>query len=485
MSDSLRSKIRSGLLWSALQNWGVRLSSLLLFMVLARLLTPEQLGLFAASTVVLAFLNLLAEQGLGEAVVQRETITQQQMNSVFLLNMGVSLLIVVLLWFMAPWVARWMKLPELVDILRVSSLAMPLTAAAFGQMAMRKRNFQYRWLATTALISTVLSGVVALVLVLKGFGVWSLVVQSLAYAALVTAMLWFKAEWRFTWDTDFRGVRPLMAYGGNRLFTYVLDFANTRYIEIFLASALGPAALAVYSVGVRVHQALMQTMSSTILEVAHNGFSRLANDRPALINAYYKSVTATATLAVPVFCLVGAVAPSLTVTLFGARWEGSAEVMRLMSILGAVQVIQFYNGTVYNAIGRPVIGSQFMVLKVALTFGALWFVRDGGLTALLYAFLISQLATTPLSFYLVHRLIGVSLRELLRRIWPFFTGSAVMMAVAMGVAHALQNVAPHPIVIVLGASVAGGLTYLLYLRLVAPAALKGAVAIIRPHRAAS
>ena len=119
MSNDLRAKVRSGVLWSAVQNWGVRLSSLLLFMVVARWLSPEQLGLFAAATVVIAFLNLLSEQGLGEALVQREEITQEQINSVFWLNLGASLLIVGLLWFVAPLIAALMKLPELVPILRV------------------------------------------------------------------------------------------------------------------------------------------------------------------------------------------------------------------------------------------------------------------------------------------------------------------------------------------------------------------------------
>jgi len=482
LSNDLRAKVRSGVLWSAVQNWGVRLSSLLLFMVVARWLSPEQLGLFAAATVVIAFLNLLSEQGLGEALVQREEITQEQINSVFWLNLGASLLIVGLLWFVAPLIAALMKLPELVPILRVVSLSMPLTAASFGQLAMRRRRFEYRWLAKTVLASTMVSSMVALAMLFAGLGVWSLVAQSLTTAAVISALLWIRPSWHLTMKTDFAATRPLMAYGAKRVSTSLLDFANTRYIELFLASTLGPASLGLYTVGVRVYQALMQVFSSTILEVAQNGFCRLSADRPGLIRAYFQSIAATAAIVMPVFILIAAVAPSLTVTLFGARWVASAEVTRWVAMLGAVQVLQVYNGTVYNAIGRPGVGLQFMIFKVMLTFSALFLARDAGLQVLLQAYVASQLATTPLSFWLVRRLIGVSLTQLFGTLWPYVLSSAFMALVALGVASLLEaRGAPAPLVL-LGACAAAVSVYLLCLQFFAPAALQTGLRFLRPGR---
>lgn len=474
-------KVRSGLLWSVVQNWGIRLGGLIIFTIMVRVLQPEQLGLFAAATVVLAFLGMLAEQGLMEAVIQREHVTPEQMNAVFWLNMSASLAIVTGLWFAAPWVAQWMKLPDLTEVLRIASLAMPITAASFGQTAMYKRKFEYRRLALISLASTVGSGVVAVVLVYQGAGVWSLVAQSLLGALIITLLLWMKSAWRLTRHADFRAARPLMGYGMHRLGANVIEFANSRYIEVFLAVTLGPVMLAVYSVGVRVYQALMQALSSAVLDVAHNAFSRLGQDRPALITAYYKSVSVTAAVAVPMFCLIAAVAPSFTVALFGERWLQSATVMRYMALLGAIQVMQFYNVTIYNAIGRPGIGLQLMIVKVAFTFCGFAVAHhyEGDLDFLLAAFVISQLALTPINFYLLRRLVGVSLTELARRIAPFCAGCVAMVAAAMAVAAGLERQGLHALPTLVAASAAGGLTYLAFLRVFAPQALRDTIATVR------
>lgn len=482
MSDSLHTKVRRGILWSAVQSWAVRFSGLFVFMVIARVLDPHELGLFAAATVVLTFFGMLAEQGLGEAVVQREHISAEQMNAVFWLNMGAALLTVLIVWLAAPTIGAIMSIPELAPILRIASLALPVSAACFGQLAMRKRNFDYRLIATATLMSTIVGSAVVLALVFAGAGVWSLVAQSLVATCVMCGWLWLHPTWKLTRATDFPGTRPLMGYGLSRLSTYLLDFGNTRYIELFLASTLGPAALAVYTVGLKLYQALMQMMSSTVLDVAHSGFSRLANDRLGLIAAYYKSISLTATVAVPIFCMVAAVAPSLTVVLFGAKWHTSAEVMRWMGLLGAVQVLQFYNGTVYNAIGRPSIGLKFMVLKVVLTFGALALARDSGMTGLLYAYVLSQLATTPMSFYLVRRLIGVSLSELLRRIWPMLTSSTLMVGAAVLTQEFLRSEGLPVLVVLAGGSLAGALVYLASIQLIAPHVLRNTLALVRPRR---
>ena len=425
MSGTLHSKVRSGLLWSLVQSWGVKFTTLLLYMVLARVLDPHQLGVFAAAMVVLAFVGLFVDQGLSQAIVQRAQITVQQLNTVFLINLGLAILIYTLLWFAAPLIAGYFKITELTDILRVSSLAVLISATCFSQQAMLHRNFRYRWLATSALVATLISGVVGVACALNGLGTWSLVVQMLTGSAIGAVMLWTQPQWRFSFELDFAGVGGLLKFGMHRLGTSVLDFANTRYVEIFVAATLGPIALGIYSVGVRIYQALMQALSAAVLDVALSGFSRLADDRPALIAAYYKAVTLTTAVAVPIFCLIAAVAPETIVVFFGGKWAESAEVLRPIALLGALHVIEYYNGTLFNAIGKPQIGLQFLILKTVVTFLALWLLHQSDLVLIVYAYVASQLIVMPLSFYLARRMVGVSLRTLWMTLWRFLVACVI------------------------------------------------------------
>ena len=433
LTGTLRSKVISGLLWSVVQSWGGKLMTLLLFMVLARILDPHDLGVFAAASVVIAFIALFVEQGLSEAIVQRSEVSVAQLNTAFLINLCLAFGLLTALWFASPLVATAMNIPELESILRIAGLGLLVSAVSFTQLGMHRRNFNYRWIAMCSFSATVISGLVGVVLAYLGYGVWSLIVQMLLFTTLSGLLLWLRPQWAFSFDFDFKGTRPLFAYGMQRLGSNLLDFANNRYVEILLATTLGPVALGIYAVGIRVYQALMQALSSAILDVAHNGFSRLANDRPALIQAFYQSVTLTSAVAVPPFLLLATISTEATLALFGEKWIDSAEVMRPMAMLGALQVMQFYNVTSLNAIGRPGIGLNLMILKTVTTVGVLWFARNESLAFIAYTFALCQLVTTIPSFFLVQRVLGVSNMLVLKSVLPFLASAGVATGLVVAI----------------------------------------------------
>jgi O-antigen/teichoic acid export membrane protein len=439
MSTSFRQKVLSGLFWSLLQSWGVRFGSLAIFMVLARLLDPQAIGVFSAASSVIAFFALFVESGLSEAIVQRPEVTRPQLNSAFVVNMGLALLAVLLLWLGAELVCDYMHMPQLLWVLRVCSLGMIISAATFSQQAMYRREFQYKLLATVSIVATLVSGLLALAMAYSGAGTWSLVVQAMVSAVITAVALWWRSSWHFELDFDFAGMRALLSYGLKRLATTLMDFVNTRFIEFLCAVSLGAAGLGLYAVGVRIYQALMQSLSYAMLDIAHNAFSRLAHDRPAMLSGYYKAMSASAAVAVPVFVIAAALSPELTAVVFGDKWGGAADVMRPMLLLGAVQVLQFYNGIAYNALGRPGIGLAFMVVKTVITLVSLLFVKNEALPVIVLTYVLSQLSITPLSFGVVRQVMGVSMRQLVRSLGGFLLAAvAAYAAVVLARPFALE-----------------------------------------------
>src|SRR5690606_32071673 len=133
--------------------------------------------------------------------------------------------------------------------------------------------------------------------------------------------------WRLSWQFDYGAIRGLVSYGFKRLLTALMDFANTRLIELLFASLFGAATLGLYFVGARVYQILMQVLCSSVLDIAHNAFSRLAEDTEKLKEAYYSALGLASATSMPIFFLLSVVAFELVVGLFGAQWGGAAEVM--------------------------------------------------------------------------------------------------------------------------------------------------------------
>lgn len=469
-------KVRSGVLWALIQSWGMRFGGLIVFMLLARILSPSELGLFAAATTVIAFCALFVESGLSEAVVQRSEITNSQLNGVFAVNLILAIIVVTGVWVGANLIADYMKLPDLVWILRLSSVGILIGAFCFTQNAMHRRNFNFRFLAKITLLSTVFSGVAAIFLATTGAGAWSLVAQSLVASTVTAALLWREPQWKFSRGYDFRGVRPLMHYGVQRLATTLLDFANTRFIELFFATTHGAAALGLYVVGSRIYQSLMQILCSAVLDVAHSTFSRLSQDPANIREAYYKAVGLSAIVAAPVFVVAAAVSDELTLLVFGDKWSAAAAVMKPMLLLGALQSVQYYNGITYNAMGRPSIGLWLVAIKTILTLSVLFLNRLADFHQVVTAYILAQLAITPLSFGVVRYILGISFWRLASEIWPFSIAMALSYLCVVELRSTINLNGVSALIILVGCA---STTYLAAALLLGGAQMKKAWRILR------
>lgn len=442
MSSSFGHKVRQGVIWSLIQNWGLRLGGLIVFMVLARILSPADMGLFAAATTVVAFCALFVDSGLSEAVVQTREISSRQLSTVFVINLALAACVLMGVWWSAPWLATYFSLPDLTSILRVSVFTVVLNALSFSQTAMFRRAFKYKRLAVVTLGATALSGVIAVAMALADWGAWSLVAQALITAGYTTAMLWRQPEWKFAWGFDFHAIRGLLSYGTKRLLTALMDFANTRFIELFFASVFGAATLGLYVVGARVYQVLMQVLSSAVLDIAHNAFSRLAHEPEKLKEAYYSAMGLAAATSMPIFFILSMVSTEMVVGVFGQQWHEAGAVLVPLLVLGGVQVLQFFNGIVYNALGRPGIGLAFMVGKTVVTMLALFLAKDLSFKQVVWAYFASQIVTTPASFMVAKRVIGISYRRIAQQVWPFALATLAAMGAMEGLRHAASTGMP-------------------------------------------
>lgn len=435
MSDTLRHKVVSGLFWSSIANWGQSILSLLVFMAFAHLLGPHNLGMFAAVMVVISFIQMFAEQGLSEAIVQRPDITPPVLNAVALINFGVAALIVLVMWFAAPYIALKMGIAGIVDVLRVVAMSVLISALTFAQQAMLRRNFNYRWLSICSLVSTLISGSLGVGFALAGMGVWSLVVQAVSGALIGNLMIWSKPQWKFRFEFDFRGVLPLVHFGSKRLATNLLEIVSTRYIEIFIAASLGTVALGLYTVGVKIYQAAMMLLGGSVLNVVLNGFSRLAHDHDALLEAYYRAVGMMTSTVSAAFVLGALLAPELVGVLFGDKFSVSALVMMPVMVWGATQVVMWCTGTAFNAIGRADVSLGLGVIRLLILLPTLWLLRGESLLDVVYSFMAAQFVTLPVSLFVARKVLGISLLRQAAVMLPFVFSLALTSLLVYGMRH--------------------------------------------------
>lgn len=170
MSEQLKRRTAVALAWSAMQSWGVKLFALAVFFVLARFLSPAELGLAQSVILILAFVAILSEQGFQDAIVQRKDLSHDDLNLPFAVSMLTAVSASAVLFFFSREIADLLKVPDAASLIAISAVIPPLTAASIFEIAMRRRSMDFKTPAKAALFAALISCSVALVMAMGGGG---------------------------------------------------------------------------------------------------------------------------------------------------------------------------------------------------------------------------------------------------------------------------------------------------------------------------
>lgn len=453
--------IRASVAWSAARNWGIRLSSILLFFVLARILPLDQLGLFSAAVAIVAIVELLAENGMGDAVVQAPTLDDDALSAALILNVALGACCAAALIVSASWLERMFAAPGLTPVLSVAALAIVMNAFSYIPQSLLRRRLAFKWLAARALLASLVSGLIGIGLAVIGYGVTALVAQFLIAAFLNMVLVWGVRPFRPRL-VPIGAARPLVHFGARVFGTRFLDYIAGRVIELAVLAGLGPAALALYILASRLWAVLMQLISAVTIDVSLPVFSRLAREaeRETLLLAFYAAVRITFAAGVPVFVMLAALAPEVMPIVFGDNGKGGAALLAPLAMLGAVQVIQFHNGVLLTAIGRPGDTMRINLIR-ALVVGLVLIATFGQpLHTVVIAFSLGHIVVTPVYFRYTRRHAGLSVGRVFRTGAPFLAGAALMAATIGLLRFELAPVVRSPLLRGMLLGGAGGLVYL-------------------------
>ena len=318
--------VMNGVLWATAQRWGVRLTSLLTFVVLGRLLEPREFGLVALASVVVSIVNVFSEVGFSTYVVQARHLDQRTLSTVFWSGSLLSAVLAGGLVLSAEPLTAHLGSPELAMPLSVMSAVILLTALSSTQVALLKRRLAFRAIAARSLVATAVSCACAVGLALSGAGVWALVGQSVIFSLTSVVMLWSVARWRPHRAFDIGLAREVVKYGISILGIALISRLRRSGDALVIGWLAGPLSLGFFVVATRIVEVLLDTATSVVSSVANPVFARLKDDMPRLRAAYVKAVSNSLAVVAPVFFLVAALMPVLLPVLFGSGHLTSASV---------------------------------------------------------------------------------------------------------------------------------------------------------------
>lgn len=456
-----------GVVWSAIQNWGSQFGSLLIFFILARLLSPEAFGLVALANVFLVFMRLFLDQGFGQAIIQRQDLEPEHLDTAFWINLAIGLLLTLLGVAIAQPVALLFEEQALAPILRCFSLLFVVAALGQLQQSILERRFEYKAIAARWLLATVVGGGVGIFMALMGMGAWSLVGQQIVYEVIGTLTLWVCSDWRPTLRVSMRHFQELFGVGIHIMGFNYLSFFGTRFNDLLVGYVFSPVELGYYIVAYRVLNAMTQILIQTSQDVALPTFSRLQEDPERFRRAFYSATQLTSTLAMPTFLGMAVLSPELVTVLFGEQWLPAVPLMQVLAVLGILRSITFFQGSAFIAMGKPTWWLRLTILGVSLNFVAFAISYQWGIFAVTLATVIRAYLVFPLGQWAICQLTQDSLRRNLH-IFVVPTVSSLIMASAIFALRLRVASILSPWSVLLLGSILGGVIYVLLIRVLSP-----------------
>lgn len=330
MKDLKEKTIRGGLarLCAQAANFLLRLVSL---MVLARLLSPNDFGLVGMVTAFTGVLTLFRDFGLSAAAVQRAHVTEEQVSTLFWINVIVGAFLAIVTLAMAPIIAAFYHEPRLVGVTAALAASFFLNAMGVQHGAHLQRQMRFTALAVINTISLILGTALAIGGALAGYGYWALVAMTLSLPLTNTIGFWAATGWIPGRPRRQIGIRSMMHFGGTLTLNSLIIYIASNSEKILLGRFWGADALGIYGRAYQLVNIPTDNLNSAAGEVAFSALSKLQNDPVRLRSYFLKGYSLVLAMTLPVTVACGLFADDMVRVFLGSKWQSAVPIFRLLA----------------------------------------------------------------------------------------------------------------------------------------------------------
>ncbi|CAN7491208.1 lipopolysaccharide biosynthesis protein [Terrabacter sp. LjRoot27] len=405
-------------------------------LVLARLLTPADFGAVAVALVIVVLLDQLRDLGTGAALVQRHTLTNSLINSVFWLNVALGLMLGGLLALCAGPLSHLLGQPSTVGVLRAFGLITVVTSMAQVHQALLRRDLFFGRLAEVVVLGAVATTIVSIALAVAGLGEWSIVLGTLAGTVLSTVWSWVRQPWRPSGFGTLADLRSVSRFSGNLVMANIVWFvAMGQADKVIISRVLGLNALGTYSLAQRSVTYSLTSVRSVVGQVIYPALSRSAHDGQTQGRILTRASGAVALLLFPATVGLACVAQPLVPLVVGEGWPGLPLLVAIMAPAGAVQAVSGLCNHVFTSRGLASWtfrwdAAQAVLFVVAFLVGVRW-----GVIGVTIGYAAAAFAVAPVGASLACRLIGLPFRAYLGALAPAAVAALLTATVALPLAR--------------------------------------------------
>lgn len=398
-----------------IESWGSRFITFFVFFTLARLLEPKDFGLIALASVFTAFVQIFLDQGLGTAIVQRQNLEPEHLDSAFWTNVGTGVVLTTLGIALSVPVSLFFKQPDLAPVVRWLSLGLLINSFSSVQEALFQRDLNFKLISIRSLIATLVSGIAGVAMAFAGYGVWSLVVQQLTNAFMRVIVLWLSSKWRPRFKFSYSHFQDLFGFGIHLLGVRIFEFGNSRADSLVIGYFFDATTLGYYAVAKRLADILLDLFSHVVSRTMVPVLSKLQEDNDRLKRTFYLAIEATVLVAFPCFMWLAVLAPNIVPVLYGDKWSLSVPILQTLAIAYLLQAIYYSHLNVLTAKGKTDWQIKLVAFSSVLSLAGFILAVRWGASGVAAAQIVQGLISVPILLKLIDKLVDLDFRLYLKR----------------------------------------------------------------------
>lgn len=416
---SFKKELISGVSYIAVAKYSGIFVQLVITSVLARLLTPEDFGIVAIATVIIAFFNILSDIGIGPAIIQNKELTISDLNSIYSFTVYLGGLMAIVFFCLSYPIASYYNNKLLIPVCQLLSIPILFQCVTIVPLNLQYKQKSFKFISITTLLVQIVAGCLAVVAALINAGLYALLISQIVSACLLFVIYYNKSRTKFNFKVRFASLKKIMSFSIYQFLFNVINYFSRNLDKLLVGKYIGMYALGFYEKSYRLMMMPLQNITFVITPVMQPLFSSYQDDYKILADKYVKLLSVLAYIAFPISVVLYFISSELVLLLFGTQWTGAIPAFKILSLTVGLQILTSTSGAIYqsaNSTKNLFISGCWCAFFMVTSFIVAVYIW-GTIEAVACGFLVAQIANTMQCFYLLFKTLHYPINRFLKKAW--------------------------------------------------------------------
>lgn len=348
----LANDFKKGIFFSALGKYSNVVIQLIVNAVLSRILTPEDYGIVAVVNVFLIFFQMLADFGIGPAIIQNKTLDKNDIKNIFAFSIYLATFLGIIFMFLGYPISIFYQDDVYIPISIILGVCVIFYALLVVPQSILLREKKFSSVNMTTVLANLLSGVISIALAFAGFKYYSLIIGNIVKAFVMFLVFFIQSKLNFQFKTSKDSLMKIYSFSKNQFAFNFINYFSRNLDKILIGRFMSPTAVAYYDKAYQVSLYPNQTLTNVITPVIQPIMSEYETDKQRIKNVYLRITQVLATIGVPLSIFLFFSASEVILFLFGDQWGGSILTFQILSVSVWIQMISSSTGSIYQSANR-------------------------------------------------------------------------------------------------------------------------------------